>query len=221
MVKIIFFGDSLTDANRERGSEEAGRIKEEYKDTPRAYGSGYVFMIATQLFCEKPNYYQILNRGIGGDRLPQLYGRIQLDVWSEKPDVLNILIGHNDARRVQNPNPTDLERWGHLYRLMIRETQERCPETKIIICAPIDNKSKLRETPLEYCDSIIAYADEAKKIAEEFNLPFVSFQDKLEETISVYGFQTCFYDGAHPNLVVCKMIADEWLKVFKEKIVNE
>ena len=69
MMKIIFFGDSLTDAERKRGSNDAGRVAEEYSIHPKAYGSGYVFLTASQLFSEKPQYYQILNRGIGGDRL--------------------------------------------------------------------------------------------------------------------------------------------------------
>ena len=217
-MKIIFFGDSLTDSNRERGSEEPGRVKEVYSDTPRAYGSGYVFMVASQLFYEKPNFYQILNRGIAGDRLPQMYARIQLDVWGENPDVLSILVGANDAKRVSNPNYTDLERWGRLYRTMIRETQERFPEIKIMICGTYDLRSN---ADVEYCNTRIAYAHEAKKIAEEFNLPFVSLQEVVEKAIEKYGLETCFYDRAHPNLVGSKIIADEWLKVFRKEILGE
>ena len=67
-MKILFFGDSITDSNRQRGSVDAGRVQEEYSITPRSYGSGFVFLTATQLFWEKPNYYQILNRGISGGR---------------------------------------------------------------------------------------------------------------------------------------------------------
>ncbi len=48
-MKIIFFGDSITDAMRERGSLDAGRVKEEYSINPKAYGAGYVFLTATQL----------------------------------------------------------------------------------------------------------------------------------------------------------------------------
>ena len=217
-MKIIFFGDSLTDSNRERGSEEPGRVKEVYSDTPRAYGSGYVFMVATQLFYEKPNFYQILNRGIAGDRLPQMYARIQLDVWGENPDVLSILVGANDAKRVSNPNYTDLERWGRLYRTMIRETQERFPAIKIMIGGTYDLRSN---ADVEYCNTRIAYAHEAKKIAEEFNLPFVSLQEVVEKAIEKYGLETCFYDRAHPNLVGSKIIADEWLKVFRKEILGE
>ncbi|MBQ7373643.1 MAG: hypothetical protein IJW64_03680 [Clostridia bacterium] len=64
------------------------------------------------------------------------------------------------------------------------------------------------------------YADEAKKIAEEFNLPFVCLQEKLNEAVEVYGLENCFYDGLHPNLVGSKVISEQWLNVFK-KIIKE
>ncbi|MBQ8320566.1 MAG: hypothetical protein IJX81_06775 [Clostridia bacterium] len=211
-MKILFFGDSLTDANRERGSSDAGRVVEEYSIQPRAYGSGFVFLAATHLFYEKPNYYQILNRGIGGDRLPQLYARIQLDVWNENPDVLSILIGVNDVNAGTNPNFTDFERWSRIYRMMIRDTQEKCPNTQIMICEPFtlrENKKK---------NGMFEYAAEAKRIAEEFNLPFVALQDKMDKAFGVYGMETCCYDGTHPNLVGSKVIADAWLEVFKKQV---
>ena len=213
-MKIIFFGDSLTDANRARSTDDAGRVAETYSIVPRAYGSGYVFLTAAQLFYEKPQYYQILNRGIGGDRLPQLYARIQLDVWNEKPDVLNILIGSNDMEREGNTNSTDLKRWGRLYRMMIQDTLERLPEVKIIICEPIQVREERRAL-------IKPYAEEARKIAEEFNLPFVAFQEKMEKAIEVYGWENAFHDRLHPNVVASKIMSDEWLRVFKEQVIKE
>ena len=210
-MKIVFFGDSLTDAERMRGSTDAGRVAEEYSIHPKAYGSGFVFLTASQLFYEKPQYYQILNRGIGGDRLPQLYARIQLDVWKENPDVLSIIVGCNDVDVEGNPNPTELERWGRLYRMMLRDTQARCPNTKIIIGEPFlvreNKKARIKE-----------YAAEARRIAEEFNFPFVSLQDKIEKAIETYGLENVLYDGGHPNLVGSKIISDEWLRVFKQEI---
>lgn len=213
-MKILFFGDSITDSNRLRGNDDAGRVQEEYSILPRALGSGYVFLTAAQLYSEKPNYYQILNRGIGGDRLPQLYARIRLDVWNENPDVLSILVGVNDLEREGNSNFTELDRWGRLYRMMLEETREKCPNTKIILCEPFALRENTR--PI-----IKKYAAEAKKIAQEFNLPFVELQDKLETAEEIYGWQTVLYDGVHPNLVASKIISDEWLRVFKEQVVKE
>jgi lysophospholipase L1-like esterase len=213
-MKILFFGDSLTDATRVRGSADAGRVAEMYSDTPNAYGTGFVFLTATQLFYEKPNYYQVLNRGIGGDRLPQLYARAQLDVWKERPDVLSILVGTNDLDTEKNPNATDLERWGRIYRMLISDTQKRCPNTKIMICEPFTANEETKPYMKEY-------ALEAKKIAEEFALPFVPLQERIDKAIKMYGLKTCFFDGTHPNLVGSKCISEQWLKIFKQNILKE
>ena len=213
-MKIIFLGDSGTDAKRIRCSTESGRIPETYSIEPNTYGSGYVFLTAAQLFSEKPQYYQILNRGIAGDRLPQLYARIQLDVWNEKPDILNIWVGGNDVPRANNPNFTDVKRWGRLYRIMIEETLERLPDTKIMICEPFWPREGTRHL-------VEPYAEEAKKIAEEFNLPYVMLQERLLKAVDVYGPENIFYDGIHPNLVASKIIADEWIRVFKEQVIKE
>ncbi len=213
-MKILFFGDSITDAGRERGASEAGRNPELYSDIPRAYGTGFVFLTATQLFYESPNYYQILNRGIAGDRLPQLYARIQLDVWNETPDVLSILVGINDANTETNPNFTDLDRWGRIYRMMICDTQKKCPNTKIIICEPF----ALRESGKK--EGVLEYGTEAKNIAEEFNLPFVALQDKMDEGVKTYGLGNCCYDCVHPNLVGSKIISEAWLEVFKQQVLK-
>lgn len=211
-MKILFFGDSITDSTRERGSNDAGRVREEYSICPRSYGSGYVFLTAAQLFYEKPNAYEILNRGIGGDRLPQLYARIQLDVWNENPDVLSILVGFNDNNAGENPNFTDVKRWGRIYRMMISDTMERCPQTKIMICEPFAIARK---------DSIREYAVEAKKIAEEFGLPFVELQEKMERAVETYGLKACLFDGIHPNIVGSKVISDAWLETFKTQVLEK
>lgn len=53
-MKILFFGDSITDASRERSTSDAGRTAETYSIIPKAYGSGFIFLTAAQLFYEKP-----------------------------------------------------------------------------------------------------------------------------------------------------------------------
>lgn len=145
--------------------------------------------------------------------MPQLYARMQLDVWNEKPDVLSILVGTNDYQTETNPNFTDVERWGRIYRMLIRDTQERCPKTRILLCEPFTGKPEIKAIQAQY-------AMEAKKIAEEFHLPFVPLQTKIENTVAAYGLETTFHDGTHPNLVGSKAIAEEWLKIFKQEIEN-
>ena len=220
-MKIVFYGDSITDASRLRSNNDAGRVKEEYSDNPRAYGSGYVFLTATELLFTKPHEYTILNRGIGGDRLPQIYARMNLDVWSEKPDVISILVGVNDVNRGDNPNFTELSRFGRLYRMMLNDTLEKLPNVKIILCEPFTLRDDPEPCPEKNIQHVREYAEEVRKIAEEFDLPFVALQKKLDEAAKIYGAEACCHDLLHPALVGSKIISDEWLKVFNKEILNK
>ena len=65
-MRILFFGDSITDAGR---SKEADF-------NLNSYGLGYVRSVAGTLMCESPDRYEIINRGIGGNRIVDLYARI-------------------------------------------------------------------------------------------------------------------------------------------------
>lgn len=56
-MKILFFGDSITDMGRDRS---------DIADEPFKYGSGYVRIIASELFKRNVEKYDILNKGIGG-----------------------------------------------------------------------------------------------------------------------------------------------------------
>ena len=71
------FGDSITDMRHSR--EEQGSVF--------SYGSGYVFFVAGKLLSENFDKYEIVNRGISGNRIVDLYARIKADVWNLHPDV--------------------------------------------------------------------------------------------------------------------------------------
>ena len=62
------------------------------------------------------------------------------------------------------------------------------------------------------------YAAVVKKLAEEYNLLFVAFQDKLDEAAEKHGAAHYLYDGVHPDIAGGKLIAEEWLKVFRAHV---
>ena len=86
-MKILFFGDSITDMARSRDMDGQAF----------GYGVGFVNSIASTLKYENPEKYDIINRGIGGHRIVDLYARIKADVWNHKPDIISVLIGINDV----------------------------------------------------------------------------------------------------------------------------
>ena len=208
-MRILFFGDSITDANRNRESDF----------TLGGYGFGYVRSVAGTLTCEAPDEYEIINRGISGNRLVDLYARIKIDCWNLEPDVLNILIGVNDVwHEIAAKNGVEIDRFENIYRMMLKETKERLPNTKIIICEPFILKGKATEEKYEEFLAVKEYAKVVKKIAEEFNCYFLPLQEKIDAFAEKYGVEACLSDGVHPAIGGAQLIANEWLKLFKEQI---
>ena len=62
------------------------------------------------------------------------------------------------------------------------------------------------------------YAAVVKKLAEEYNIPFVALQDKLDEAAAKHGAVHYLYDGVHPDVAGGKLIAEEWLNAFRREI---
>ncbi len=206
-MKLLFFGDSITDMNRERETNE--RV--------HSYGDGYVFLVASKLQFTCPKEYEIVNRGISGNRIFHLYSRIYGDVWLEKPDVLTILIGVNDIIGGLGDG-VDVCRWGEIYRMLINDTQKRLPNTKIVLCEPFALKGTATNIIADkgFFETLKKYREEVRNISTEYGLPLVLLQEKFEEATEKYGAEELLFDGIHPDMAGATLIANEWLKLFDE-----
>ena len=210
-MKILLYGDSITDAGRNKEARSS--------DVPYAYGYGYPTFIAGELYSKDPEKYTVLNRGISGNRIVDLYSRIKCDVWNEKPDVLSILIGINDIWHELNyQNGVELDRFDKVYRMLIEDTKKVLPDVKIMLIEPFVLKGKATEDKFEGFTEVYRYSAAIKKIAEDYSCVFVPVQDKLSEAAEKHGAEHYLYDGVHPMLAGAKLIADEWLKAFKNDI---
>ncbi len=208
-MKILFFGDSITDMARSRDTDGQAF----------GYGVGYVNGVASALKYENPEKYEIINRGISGNRVVDLYARIKADVWNYQPDVVSILIGINDVwHEIYGGNGVELNRFERVYRMLIEDTREQLPNVKFILCEPFVLKgSATEENYDEFCE-VKKYASVVKKLADEYNIPFVVLQEKFDEVAEKHGAEHYLYDGVHPDLAGGKLIAEEWLKVFRKMI---
>ena len=208
-MKLLFLGDSITDMGRRF-------------DVPdysiHSYGDGYVFVLASHFARISPTKYQILNRGISGNRIVDLYARIKKDVWNLKPDVLTILIGTNDVWHELSQNGVELDRWERIYRTIIDETKERLPDTKIIMCEPYVLYGDATKENFEHFEKIKEYAKVAARIAHDYGIPFVKLQEPLDKAAEKYSVEDYMFDGVHPAIAGATLIADEWLKVFEKEV---
>ena len=204
-MKILFFGDSITDACRNRDDDAM----------MPALGCGYVALVAGRLFERDPMGYEIINRGIGGDRAVDLYGRIRRDVWEAKPDVLSIYVGVNDVwHEIGGKNGFDVARYEKVYRAMLYETLERLPDVKIILVAPFVLKGRATAEKFDRFKEVFKYADVVERLAAEYGLPFVPLQETFDNAAEKYGATALAYDGVHPTVLGATLLAGEWLKAF-------
>ena len=211
-MKILFYGDSITDMNRFRDHEDGSVY---------SYGVGYPNFVVGELNYQDPTAHEFINRGISGNRIVDLYARVKSDVWNHKPDVLSILIGVNDVwHEISYGNGVELDRWERMYRTMLQETKERLPNIKLIILEPfiLEGSATDGEERWEKFQAVKEYAKVAKKLAEEFGAQFVPLQDKFDEAAEKYGYDKVLADGVHPNSFGAALIAKEWLSVFKKEV---
>ncbi|MBR2374740.1 MAG: SGNH/GDSL hydrolase family protein [Clostridia bacterium] len=208
-MKILFFGDSITDANRIR----------EYDDMIYSYGCGYPSFVAAELQSKFPGEYEIINRGNSGNRIVDLYARIKSDVWNQKPDVLSILIGINDIwHEVGNQNGVDLERYEKMYDILLNDTKKVLPNTKLIVCEPFVLKGTATETWTTEIELVKEYAAAAKRVAEKYGAYYLPLQAMLDKAAAASKGEYFLSDGVHPTAAGAKLIADEWLKLFNDNI---
>lgn len=206
-MRIVFFGDSITDGCRNR----------ERDDLLVSLGAGFVLFATGKLLKDNPHAYEIFNRGVGGNRSVDLYARIKKDVWELQPDVVNILVGINDIWHEQMfSNGLDVGQYESIYRLMIEETKKRLPNAKLILCEPFVLRGRVTEEQFSVYEQIYAYANVVKKLASEYGVYFLPLQAMISDLAEKYGNAAVLLDGIHPTAFCAEKIASKWIKLFKQ-----
>lgn len=204
MVKILFQGDSITDAGRNRSN-------------PQDLGSGYPAFVASKLGLDQPGEYEFHNRGIGGDRIVDVYARIKLDIINIKPDYMSLLIGVNDVwHELTVQNGVDTLKFRKIYRMLLEEVKEALPDIVIILIEPFVLSGSLTQ---QYYDlltkGIKEKAEVVRELAEEFHLPCISLQEDLKYMADKVSPEYWLLDGVHPSIYFHQHIAEKWMDQFR------
>ncbi len=127
---VLFQGDSITDAGRNRGAPDANSFA--------ALGTGYAWLAAAQLLIDRPNDgLKIFNRGVSGNKVFQLADRWQADCLDLKPNVVSILIGVNDIWHTLNGEyDGTVAKYADDYQALVKRTRNALPEVRLVICEP-------------------------------------------------------------------------------------
>lgn len=211
MKTILFQGDSLTDANRDR----------EGKDKNRILGDGYVNFIGASLMCDYPGI-RILNTAISGNRITDLYGRWIEDTLNVDFDLLSILCGVNDIGFALRLNRgADAQKFEFVYDRMIYEVKQAKPQAKIVLCEPFLFKLDINEVQngtdiIENWEVWNGHMRErraiVKSLAEKYRTIFVPFGSMFEKALEKAPAKHWSPDGIHLTMAGNELMAREWLK---------
>lgn len=202
---ILFQGDSITDAGREKVKQLA--------NSPGSFGSGYAFMAASAILNEHASKeLSIYNRGISGNKVFQLADRWQKDCLDLNPKLLSILIGVNDIwHKLNGKYDGTVEIYENDLRQLLTVTKKILPEVKLVICEPfaVLGCSAVDE---KWFPEFNDYRNSSKKLANEFDAVFIPYHSIFEEAKKHAPGKYWTADGVHPSMAGAALMAEAWKK---------
>lgn len=203
--KILFQGDSITDAHRNR--------KTELPNDANGLGNGYPYFAAGHLLRTHPELkLKVLNRGVSGNKVPDLQARWQADCIDLQPDVLSILIGVNDLwHKLNGKYAGSVEDYVSGFRKLIEDTQDKLPNTRIVICEPFVLKCGAVDD--KWFPEFDDRREAAIKLAAGCKLTLIPFQQMFNQALEQAPPEYWAADGVHPTVAGHALMAQEWCEV--------
>ncbi len=205
---ILFQGDSITDARRNRKNQQANAAD--------ALGGGYAMLAAAELLGRLPEKgLKIYNRGISGNKVYQLAERWQPDCIDLEPDVLSILIGVNDYWHMRDGRYDGTPQvYADDFHALLERTRAALPDVKLVICQPFI-LTETRAVDESWVEPFLAYQDLAAGIANSFDATWVPFQEAFKNALSLAPATYWTGDGVHPSVAGAELMARTWLNALK------
>ncbi len=198
---ILFQGDSITDSGRARDTH-APNV---------GLGGGYACMAAAHLLCARAeDGLKIFNRGIGGNRIVDLYARWKSDGLNLNPDVISILIGVNDTwHEFGSRNGVEVPRYEQFYRMLLEWTVKERPGVKLVLGEPF--VFVFGAVGRDWVPEIEQRRAVVREMARKFDALFVPFQEIFDAASKRAPAEYWLSDGVHPTYAGHRLMADAWL----------
>ncbi len=197
--KVVFFGDSITQAG--------------------VGATGYITVLQQMLTqAGKDNAWELVGAGIGGNKVYDLYLRLEDDVLSKKPDLVFIYVGINDVwHKRSHGTGTDADKFERFYNRLIDKIQ--AAGAKVIICTPTVIGEK-KDFVNELDGDLNKYAEIIRQIAKNKNVELLDLRKATIDYISKNnpedkssGILTT--DGVHMNETGNRFLAELFLPKLK------
>lgn len=199
--KVIFFGDSITQQGAKPG--------------------GYIVKM-TEALAQKnlSSDYELAGAGIGGNKVYDLYLRMDDDVLAQNPDIVYIWVGVNDVwHKTMFGTGTDIDKFEKFYSAIINKLLDR--HIRVIVCTPAVIGEKTDFTNQQDGD-LNAYSQVIRNLAQKFHCGLVD----LREIFHTYELQhnpgnkesgILTVDRVHLNETGNQLVADKMLETLLNK----
>lgn len=197
--KVVFFGDSITQAGIAPG--------------------GYIKLVDSLIKQEgQENNYELIGAGIGGDKIYDLYLRVENDVLKHNPDIVIIFVGVNDVwHKTSSGTGTDFNKFGRFYEALVNKLQ--AAGIKVIVSTPAvigerTDHSNSQDGDLNfYCNWLRSYTTKNNIPLIDLRAGFIQYNVQNNPQNKESGILTT--DRVHLNAKGNLFVAEEMWKAIK------
>ena len=201
-IKVLFFGDSIT---------QNGVL-------PDGFITKMDSIINHSVLTDS---IQLIGAGISGNKVYDLYLRLESDVLDQKPDIVFIYIGINDVwHKKLLRTGTDEDKFEKFYRAIINKMQAQ--NIKVILCTPTvigEKKNNINEQDSD----LNKYSTIVRNLSKEFSLSLLDLRKILFDYLQANnpsdeakGILTV--DGVHLNGRGNSLVAEQMWKVLQKEL---
>lgn len=195
--KVIFFGDSITQQGAKPG--------------------GYIVKM-TETLAQKglSSDYELIGAGVGGNKVYDLYLRMDDDVLAQDPDIVFVYIGVNDVwHKTLTQTGTDIDKFEKFYMAIINKLLDR--HIRVILCTPAVIGEKTDFTNQQDGD-LNAYSQVIRNLAQQFHCGLVDLHEifhgyELTNNPGNKEKGILTLDRVHLNETGNQLVADKMLEV--------
>lgn len=153
--RVVFFGDSITQGG--------------------AQGNGYINLLKKQVDSTK---FELFGAGIGGNKVYDLYLRLEDDVLAKKSDLVFIYVGINDVWHKQTSKTgTDYPKYLKFYQALINKI--KAAGSAVVLCTPSvvgEKKGGANELDAD----LDKYSEGIRELAAKNNLPLCDLRKAFQ-----------------------------------------
>lgn len=203
-TKVVFLGDSITQMGINKG--------------------GYINLIEEKLINKGiADKYELIGAGIGGNKVYDLYLRIEEDVLDKKPDIVFIYIGINDVWHKTSGIGTDIKKYEQFYSAIIKKIKNS--GAKVVLCTPTVIGEKLNNGNPQDAD-LNAYADVVRRLVELNNCSLVDLRKVFITTLEKENLANkeqgvLTNDRVHLNEKGNNLVAEEMMKAIESLYIKK